>query len=92
MDRQTALILTIIFFLVFMIIAHYGAKITSWASIAFGAFTAFILLNVFYPPSQLTSDTADYSLVIYAIFEIAAVVILALYIIQKTLSEVRPMC
>jgi hypothetical protein len=89
MERQSALVLTIIFFVIFTAIVYYGARATSWGSIVFGTFTAFILLNVFYPPSQATSDNADFTLVIYAILEITAIIILAIYIIQKTLGDTR---
>ena len=89
MQRSAALALSIIFFFIFVAIAYYGAGVTLWSSIIFSVFVTLILLNIFYPPSQLTSDTADYSLVIYALIEIFSIILLAIYIIQHTLSDVR---
>ncbi len=89
MERQTALIWSIIFFVVFSLITYFGAKVTLWSSIIFGLFIALILLNIFYPPSQIATDTADASLVIYAGVEIIGVILLAIYVTQKTLSDVR---
>lgn len=89
MERQAALVLTIIFFIMFVIITYYGARVTLWSSIIFGLFVSLILLNIFYPPSQVTSDDADFTLVLYAAFEIIGIVLLAIYITQRTLSDVR---
>jgi uncharacterized membrane protein YagU involved in acid resistance len=89
MDRVTALILTIIFFVLFTLITYYGAQVELWSAIIFGLFVALILLNIFYPPSRTTEDPADFSLVIYAAFEIVGILLLAIYIAQRTLSDVR---
>jgi uncharacterized membrane protein YagU involved in acid resistance len=89
MDRQTALVLTIVFFIVFILITYYGAHVTLWSSIIFGLFVSLILLNIFYPPSQVTSDGADFTLVLYAAFEIIGIILLAVYITQRTLSDAR---
>lgn len=89
MERQSALVLTIIFFIIFTCICYYGAHVTIWSSIIFGLFVSLILLNIFYPPSQATSDTADFTLVLYAIFVIVGIFLLAVYITQKTLSDTR---
>lgn len=89
MERQVALILSIIFFLLFGLISYFGARVTLWSSIIFGLFVSLILLNMFYPLSQLTTDNADFSLVLYALFEIIGIALLAVYITQRTLSDVR---
>lgn len=89
MDRATALILTIIFFIIFTLIIYFGAMVTLWSSIIFGLFVSLILLNLFYPVSQATTENADVSLVIYAIFVIVGVILLAIYITQRTLSDTR---
>lgn len=89
MDRQSALVLTIIFFTLFTLITYYGARVTLWSSIIFGVFVALILLNLFYPISQITTDDADFTLILYAIFEIIGVALLAIYITQRTLSDTR---
>ena len=93
MERQSALVLSIIFFTLFTIITYYGARVTLWSSIIFGLFVALILLNLFYPVSQLTTDDADFTLVLYAAFEIVGIALLAIYITQRTLSDARsPYC
>lgn len=89
MERQSALVLTIIFFVLFSIITYFGAQVTLWSSIVFGFFVALILLNIFYPPGQAATDDADFTLALYAAFEIIGIIILAIYITQKTLSDVR---
>lgn len=70
-------------------ITYYGAEVTLWSSIIFGLFVALILLNIFYPPNQAATDTADFTLFLYAAFEIIGIILLALYIAQKTLSDIR---
>lgn len=89
MERQTALILSIIFFILFALLTYFGAKITFWSSIILALFGGLILLILFYPPSQATTDTADYTLVLYAVYVILGVILLGIYIAQKTLSDVR---
>lgn len=89
MERQSALVLTIIFFFLFVLISYYGAKITLWSSIIFSLFIALILLNMFYPVSQLANDEADFTLVLYAAFEIIGIILLAIYIAQRALCDVR---
>ena len=91
MQRQSALVLSIIFFVLFALITYYGARVTLWSSIIFGLFISLILLNLFYPVSQLTTDDADFTLVLYAAFEIIGITLLAIYITQRTLSDSRPL-
>lgn len=89
MERKSALILSIVCFIIFALITYYGASVTLWSSVVFGLFVSLILLNLFYPVSQATTDDADYSLVLYAAFEIFGIVLLAIYITQKSLSDIR---
>lgn len=89
MDRQSALVLSIIFFVLFSIITYYGAQVGVWSSLIFGLFMGLILLNIFYPPGQAATDTADFTLALYAAVEIIGIILLAIYITQKTLSDTR---
>lgn len=89
MDRQVALFLSIAFLILFILLAYYGAKVTLWSSLIFGLFVGLILLFLFYPPSQATSDVADISLLIYAIYVILGVILLGIYIAQRALSDAR---
>ena len=87
MDRQTALVLTIIFFIFFLIVTYFGARITIWSSIIFATFVSLILLNIFYPPGQAASDNADYTLVLYGVIEILGLLLIGVYVTEKTLMD-----
>ena len=89
MNRESALVLSILFFLLFFIITYYGAKVTLWSSIIFSVFVVLILLNIFYPPSNIADSDVDFSLYIYAAFEIIGIALLGIYIVLKTLSDVQ---
>ena len=89
MDRQSALTLVIIFFIVFFMLAYYGAMITIYSSLVFSTFVSLILLGLFYPPNQVTNDDADFTLVIYGVLVLLGVLFLAFYIAYSTLTDVR---
>ena len=89
MERQSALVLSIIFFIIFSLLTYYGAQVTVWSSIIFSIFVSLILLNLFYPVSQATTDDPDFTLCLYAALEIIGIILLALYIMQRTLSDTR---
>lgn len=89
MQRSVALVLSIISFFVFLLLIYYGALVTMWSSFILALFGALILLNLFYPPSQVANDDADYTLVIYALLEIIGVIFLGIYILEKCLVDVR---
>lgn len=89
MDRQSALVLTIIFFFVFYALAYYGVKLTWYASLVLSTLISLILLNIFYPPNKVTQDPSDFTLVIYSIVEIVGLIIITLYVIYKLLTDVR---
>ena len=89
MQRQSALVLTIIFFFIFYAICYYGIKMPFYASLVLATFISLILLNILYPPVRITEDPSDFTLVIYSIVEIVGLIIIILYVICKTLTEVR---
>ena len=89
MDRQSALTLMIIFFIIFFMLAYYGAMITVFSSLVFSTFVSLILLNLFYPPSQVANDEADFTLVIYGILQLLGILFIAFYVAYNTLSDVR---
>jgi hypothetical protein len=91
MDRQSALVLTIIFFFMFYVLLYYGVRITMGASIVLATFISLILLNIFYSPKQVIDDESDFTLVIYGIFEIIGIIIIIIYVLYKTLTDVRQM-
>lgn len=89
MDRQTALVLCIMFFVLFTMLAYYGAKINIFSSIVFSIMLSLVLLNLFYPVGQLATDTADFTLILYAAFQLVGILFLVFYICVYTLSDVR---
>jgi uncharacterized membrane protein YagU involved in acid resistance len=89
MDRQTAILLSFIFLIIFILLAYYGAKITVWSSINFGLFAALIILNLFYPVTNLPSDTYDSLFYLYIFMELIGFATLAVYVMLATLSDVR---
>lgn len=92
MQRSAALVLSILFFILFSIIAYYGTKITLCSSIIVALLISLIILNIFYPPSQVPMDEADYTLVVYACIEIVGLLLLGVYIAYKTLTDVQTSC
>ena len=77
MIRATALCLTLLFMIVFLFMAYFGAKITFYSSFTFAIFVSLILLNMFYPLSNLVMDYADFTLVLYAAFQVIGIIILS---------------
>ena len=89
MQRQTALIASLVSFVVFFAISYQGAGINTWSSIIFSLFVSLILLNILYPPGRAATDTADFVLFIYATVEVVGIILLGIYIAQKALCDVR---
>ena len=89
MLRQVALVIVLILFVVFVFLMYYGAQSTLWSSIIFSIFVSLIILNLFYPVSQLTTDPGDFTLIFYSVFVIVGIILLSIYIMHKTLSDVR---
>lgn len=89
MDRDTAIVIFFCSWVVFYLIAYYGANISAWSSIVISLFLSLIILNIIYPPSRLASDPADFALGFYIAIEIIGVVILAIYIAQKAICDVK---
>ena len=89
MDRQSALVLTIIFFLLFTCLVYYGCGVRMWPSIVFSIFLSLILLEFFYPPGQLSTDPADFTLFLYAAIMIVGVFTIGIYILCSTLTSTR---
>jgi tellurite resistance protein TehA-like permease len=89
MERQIAILIFFIVLIFFTLIAYYGARITLWSSIVLSVLISLIIMNIFYPPSNLPMDVADYTLIIYALIEIIGILIIIIYIIQHTLCDER---
>ena len=89
MDRTSALILTIIIFIILLLLTYYGAKIKLLSSIVFSIFISIIILNLFYPPIKIAEDICDFTLYLYALFQLVAIIFLFFYIAYTSLNDVR---
>lgn len=89
MDRPIAILIFFSVLIFFTLIAYYGALITLWSSIILSLLISLIIMNIFYPPSNIPMDIPDYTLIIYAIIEIIGLLLLIIYIIHHTLSDER---
>lgn len=92
MERQTALVLSIILFVVFIVICYYGIMMTLWSSIILSIFLSLLILCSLYPPSNVAHDDADFTLVLYATIIIIGIVLLGIYILQRTICDTRTDC
>jgi uncharacterized protein YhhL (DUF1145 family) len=89
MNRQTALVLAVLLFVVFFLLSYCGSELTFYASLVIAIFASLVLLNIFYPLSQSTNEAADFTLVLYAVFEILGILILTTYILSKAFVDTR---
>ena len=89
MDRQSALVLIILLWIVLFMLAYYGCMLSRWASIVFSTFVALILLLLFYPPSQVAVDSADFTLILYGVLILIGFIIIGFYVVYGTLTDVR---
>ena len=89
MERVEAMVISVIFFIIFGVLSYFGAHLTWWSAMTLATLLFLILLNIFYPPSQVTNDSADYSLGLYIFLEITGIIILLIYLGVATLTDVR---
>lgn len=89
MDRIVALVFIAVCFILFFILVYFGVNCPLIESLVFSTLLAVILLNYFYPLSQLANDEADYSALIYALVEIIGIVVIIIYVAYKTLTSSR---
>lgn len=89
MDRPIAILIFFSVLIFFILICYFGARITIWSSIILSLLISLIIMNVFYPPSNIPMDIPDYTLIIYAIIEIIGILLLIIYIIHHTLIDER---
>ena len=92
MDRGIAILIFFSVLIFFSLIIYYGVRINLWSSIILSLLIALIIMNIFYPPSNIPMDIADYTLVIYTIIEIIGILLLIIYIIQQALCDVQCDC
>ena len=90
MNRQTALSLYFLFLFLYVVLLYYGCRLSIVSSIALGGLVSFFLLNVFYPPRYLTTDTFDETFYIYFVVYVVTIIFLAIYLIVICVKDVRP--
>lgn len=89
MNRSAALVLCILFFLIFFTITYWGAQVTLFSSLAFSTFVAVSLLLLMYPLSQVFLEPTDMSLFLYALFITLGLIVIAVYFVITCLSDTR---
>ena len=89
MQRQISILIFFSALIFFTLLAYYGAQINLWSSIILAILISLIIMNVFYPPSNIPIDAADYTLVIYTMIEIISILLLIIYILCCTLCDER---
>lgn len=92
MQRQISILIFFSALIFFTLLAYYGAQINLWSSIILAILISLIIMNVFYPPSNIPMDTADYTLIIYTAIEIISILLLIIYILCCTLCDERNQC
>lgn len=90
MRRPIAILLALFCFILFAIIAYMGVKLRILSSLCFGLLVSLVLLNLFYPPIELASEEADFSLVIYALAWLLAILFIIIYLLYSIFRDVRP--
>lgn len=90
MERTNALFFAIVTFLIFAGLTYYGVGITLWSSFAFSVFVSLVIMNIFYPPKKMATDNPDFTLGLYALFQIVGLLVIAVYVAQKSLTDLRP--
>jgi hypothetical protein len=89
MQRYTAVFWTCAWIILFFTMAYYGIGVTVWSSIVFAFFVGIVLLNFCYPISKVASEPADVSLYLYATLILVGFALFVIYIVQRTLTDVR---
>lgn len=90
MDVTQALILALIVAIILSILVYYIFKLTVISSVAFGFATAFIILNIVFPPGHLTGEDPGYPTLAYLFVEIIIPVAILLYIYLMAFRDKRP--
>lgn len=92
MERWWAIILTLVVLLVVGVLAYYQAHITWYSSLVLALLLALIVLNICYPATQAAQECADWSLILYGLFQCLAVIAILVYLLCVTLMDRRENC
>lgn len=89
MDRKISILLATVLFVFFLYVSYRKVMLNSFSTVALSTFLSIIVLNVFYSPHRLAIDEVDFTIMVYAIYQLLAVSILSLYVMKKCLEDVR---
>lgn len=87
MSLNLALVLTLIFFLIFLITAHFLARLTKLSSLVLAFLFSIFTLLLIYPPTQLSGVKPDASLWIYISFILFGIITSIIYILYYGLTD-----
>jgi len=89
MDRVWAIIITLIVVVVVGILSYYQAHITWYSSLILALLLGLVVLNICYPPTKAARECADWTLVVYGVFQCLAVISILIYLLCVTLTDRR---
>ena len=89
MERLWAIVLTIILVVIVAILSYYKAHITWYSSLILALLLGLIVLNICYPATKAARECADWTLVIYGVFQCLAVIAILVYLLCICLLDSR---
>jgi len=89
MDRLWAIVITAIVVVVVGILSYYQAHITWYSSLILAALLGLIVLNISYPATKAARESADWTLIVYGVFQCLAMIAILIYILYMSLSDHR---
>ena len=87
MDLFVCLVLTILIFIFFLIIAYFGVCVEIFNALAIAFLASIISLNLYYPPGNLANQEATISLWLYVSYLILGFGYLTIYILSISLNN-----
>ena len=87
MERWWAIVLTIIVVVIVGILAYYQAHITWYSSLILALLLGLIVLNICYPATQAARESADWTLIVYSVFQCLAIIAILIYLLCVTLLD-----
>lgn len=89
MERLWAIILVLIVVVIVGILAYYQASVTWYSSLILALLLGLVVLNICYPATQAVRECADWTLVVYGVFQCFAVIAILIYLLCVTLTDIR---
>lgn len=89
MERLWAIVITLIMVVLVGILAYYQAHITWYSSLILAVLLGLIVLNICYPATKAARECADWTLVVYGVFQCLAIIAILIYLLCVTLLDRR---